>query len=369
MRVLMTGGGTAGHVNPAIAIANTIKKYEPDSEIAFVCSSMPNDAATDLVHRAGYDKLYRVDICGSYKIWNPKNIKTMYYLMKSAGQARRIVDEFKPDIIIGTGGFACFPVLNAGVKKEICTVVHESNAIPGKAVKKLAPEVSCVMVNFEQTLELLPNAGNIVRVGNPVIESAPVLQSPPKQVGKSKFSRMVLSFGGSRGAEYLNIAVADMLAEIADKYPDTLFLHAAGKRDFEHMQSYFADKKLDKKDNVTLKDYIYDMNDKMKEADIVISRAGAMTLSELALYGKAAVIVPSPNVAANHQYKNAYALYAVGAACLVQEKEFESGRLKSTVEELLNDKAKRDRLRNAIKKFATPDANKVIYDKIKELLS
>ena len=110
------------------------------------------------------------------------------------------------------------------------------------------------------------------------------------------------------------------------------------------------------------------MNDKMKEADIVISRAGAMTLSELALYGKAAVIVPSPNVAANHQYKNAYALSSAGAACLVQEKEFGSGRLKSTVEELLNDKVKRDRLSNAIKKFAAPDANKVIYDKIKELL-
>ncbi len=365
MRVLMTGGGTAGHVNPAIAIANTIKEYEKDCEIAFVCSTVKTDKAQDLVPRAGYDKLYRVDICGSFPIWNPKNLKTLYLMMKSKGQARRIIEEFKPDVIIGTGGYACYPVLNAGSEMGIPTVVHESNAIPGKAVCRLARKVDCVMVNFEASAKDIPRAKKVICVGNPAVVGQKKEKSEAIAEG---FEKSVLSFGGSLGAETLNLAVADMLEALSDKYPDTEFYHAAGKRDYENLRSIFEDRGLLDKKNVKMVDYIYDMDSRMSRADLVISRAGAMTLSELSLMGKAAILVPSPFVAANHQFKNANAVYIEGGCLLVEESEFAKGKLIESVDLLLSDDAKRNELGERIRKFANPDANRRIYEEIKKVI-
>ena len=367
MRILMTGGGTAGHVNPAIAIANTLKEYEADAEIAFVCSSLPRDKAQDLVPRAGYEKLYRVDICGSYPIWNPKNIKTAYLMMKSKGQAKKIIEEFKPDVIIGTGGFACYPVLNAGAKMGIPTLVHESNAIPGKAVLKLAPYIDCVMTNFESSKESIKRAKRVVCVGNPQVLGQKTEVEAVELADGCK--RSVLSFGGSLGAETLNRAYADALSALADEYADTEFYHAAGKRDFEELKRVFEERGLDKKPNVRLVDYIYDMDARMRRADLIVSRAGAMTLSELALLGKAAVLVPSPYVAANHQFKNAKAIYDVNACEMVEEKDFDSGKLTKVIKNLLDDGAKREELAENIKKFAKKDANKIIYDEIMSYFS
>ena len=363
MRVLMTGGGTAGHVNPAIAIANTIKEYEGDSEIAFVCSNQPRDKAQDLVPRAGYEKLYRVNILQSHKIYDPRNLKTLYSMIKSKGEAKKIIEEFKPDVIVGTGGFACYPVLNAGAEMGIPTLVHESNAIPGKAVIRLAPRVDCVMTNFEATADKLKKTRECVCVGNPAVVGQ---KKDAVEASDSAFSGSVLIFGGSLGAETLNMAVCEMLVAIADKYPDVEFYHAAGKRDYEHLKEEYEKSGLLAKKNVVLVDYIYDMDSRMKRADLVISRAGAMTISELALLGKAAILVPSPYVAANHQYKNAKALFDANACELVEESAF-SGLL-GKVESLLSDKEKRAEFEKNIKSFAKPDANRVIYEKIKEVI-
>ena len=361
MRVLMTGGGTAGHVNPAIAIANTIKEYDSESEIAFVCSHLARDKAQDLVPRAGYERLYRVEICGSYPIWNPKNLKTAYLMIRSKGQAKKIIREFKPDVIIGTGGFACYPVLNAGAEMGIPTVVHESNAIPGRAVKRLAKKVDVVMTNFESTAKMISGAKKIMHVGNPSVIGQKMCEGA--EVAKG-YAKSVLIFGGSLGAETLNRAVVDMLEAIADKYPDTEFYHAAGKRDYEALGEIYKARGLTKKSNVKLVDYIYDMDARMKRADLVISRAGAMTICELSLLGKAAILVPSPYVAANHQYKNAKALYDEGACELVQESEFEGGRLTRCTEDLLSHKTQRAQMSENIKVFAKPEANRIIYEEI-----
>ena len=361
MRVLMTGGGTAGHVNPAIAIANTIKEYEPECEIAFVCSHLARDKAQDLVPRAGYEKLYRLHILPSFKIYNPKNALTLISMIRSEGEAKKLIREFRPDVIIGTGGFACYPVLNAGAKMGIPTLVHESNAIAGKAVLKLAGKVDCVMTNFDATMAQLKSAKRTVTVGNPQVIGQ---KNAEKSDVASGYSLSVLSFGGSLGAETLNRAYADTLSRLAEKYPNAEFYHAAGKRDFEDLKSVFAEKGLDKLKNVKLVDYIYDMDARMKRADLVISRAGAMTLSELSLLGKAAILVPSPFVAANHQFKNAKAISDKNACILVEEKDFETGKLISAVETLLSDEKKRRELSENIKAFAKPDANRVIYDEI-----
>lgn len=366
MRVLMTGGGTAGHVNPAIAIANTVKKHDPEAHIEFVASNQRNDKAHELVVRAGY-KLHTVDICGSYPIWNPKNIKTAVLMIRSARQARTIIKKFKPDVIIGTGGFACYPVLNAGAALGIPTLVHESNAIPGRAVKRLAGKLDCVMTNFQSTADMIHGAKRLVRVGNPsVLELSG--SGEATLYGDDGFSQRLISFGGSGGAENLNTEMCRVISALADKYPSIQFYHAAGKRDMERTRELFASNGLLEKKNVVLVEYIYDMSKRMSEADLVICRAGAMTISELALMGKAAILVPSPFVAANHQYKNARALFDANAAELVEESEFASGKLISTVEALISDCRKREQLGKNILDFAAPDANDRIYREILRLI-
>ncbi len=366
MKVLMTGGGTAGHVNPALAIAETIKKHHPDATIEFVSSNLPYDKAVDLVARAGY-KLHKVDICGSYKIYDPRNLKTMYYMMKSAKQAKRLVNSFKPDIIIGTGGFACYPVLNAGAEMGIPTLVHESNAIAGKAVKRLAPRVDCVMTNFRSTTEEIKNAKRIIRVGNPTLFELDGEKKALKD--ESEYQKRVILFGGSGGSETMNDGVVEALKNIADKFPSVEFYHASGKRDYVRMQAQYKHNGLSEKKNVVLTDYIYDMKERMAAADLVVCRAGAMTISELALLGKAALFVPSPYVVANHQFKNAKAIYDKDACELVEEKDFSSGKLAKVMEELLESDSRLSAFGERIRDFADRDANEKIYLEIKHLLA
>ncbi len=361
----MTGGGTAGHVNPAIAIADTIKKYEPDAEIIFVSSNLTKDKARDLVPRAGY-KLLGVDICGRYQIWNPMNIRTLALMIISRGQARRIIKEFKPDVIIGTGGFASYPLLNAGADMGIPTMAHESNAIVGKAIKRLAGKLDSIMTNFESTKKSIVGAKRVVRVGNPSVFT-PKSKDEVKLEGD--FARRVLSFGGSGGAETFNDGMLDVMKKLAAKYPDTEFYHATGKRDFERMSSLFEGEGLLTLKNVKVVEYIYDMSDRMAASDIVISRAGAMSISELSLSGKASILVPSPYVAENHQFKNAKPIADAKACLLVEEKEFPSGALSYAVESLLVDKKMREQMGKSFKAFAEPEANKKIYDEIKLILS
>ena len=361
----MTGGGTAGHVNPAIAIAETIKRHHPDAEIEFVSSNLARDKANDLVPRAGY-KLNKVDICGSYKIYEGGTKSRS--MIKSNKQAKRLVEKFDPDVIIGTGGFACYPVLNAGAQMGIPTLVHESNAIAGKAVMKLAPSVDCVMTNFQSTTEAIKGAKRVIRVGNPTLFDVTAL-TDVKIVAENGLKQKVMFVGGSGGSETMNDGVVDALSSLADKFPETEFYHASGKRDFERMQSEYKSRGLDTKANVVLTDYIYDMKERMAAADLIVCRAGAMTVSELALLGKAAVFIPSPYVVANHQYKNAKAIYDKGACELVEEKDFKSGILAKTVEALLNDQNKITTLGKKIKDFADPEANEKIYLEIKNLLS
>ncbi len=365
MRVLMTGGGTGGHINPAIAIANTIKKHHPDAVIEFVASTRPSDKASDLVPRAGY-KLHRLDICRSYRFYDPRILKTAYYMSRSEKQAKKLISEFAPDIIIGTGGFACYPVANAGAKMGIPTLLHESNALPGKAIRRLAPRVDGVMVNFEASKEILGRAKRVIHVGNPVI----LYDEQARASGaESKYARSVLSFGGSRGAPALNLEMARAISALCDKYPNVEFCHASGKDDHENTVANFAALGLDKKPNVRLSEYIYDMGTQMSRADVVISRAGAMTLSELALESKAAILVPLPTAADNHQYLNAKNVADIGGCILIEEKDFDGERLTYAIDGLLQSPARRREMGEKFSSLAIRDANEVIYNEIIRLKS
>ena len=365
MRILMTGGGTAGHVNPALAIAATIKEQQPDAEIAFVASALPRDKANDLVPRAGYP-LHTVHIQGLTRpVWSPSNLKLPILMVKSKGEAGKIIDGFKPDLIVGTGGFACWPTCRMGIKKGIPTALHESNAIPGKAVQKLKDKADLVMVNFAATIDRLgKNDGRIIRVGNPMMPGFTTVsrEEARRRLGLAPTDLYVLSFGGSLGAEYVNDAVVKLAVELTANSRVKL-LHAAGKRDYDRIRADWDKTAAGGCNRMTLVDYIYDMPDQMAAADLVISRAGAMSISELALTGKAAVLIPSPYVAEQHQLKNAMALVGEGAGACVEEHTLPDGTLTQRVCALLDDAKARAEMGAQIReRFACPDANNRIYE-------
>ncbi len=367
MRVLMTGGGTGGHVNPAIAIANTIREKEPDSVIAFVGTG--RGIENKLVPKFGYE-VYHVEIQGLKRSLSLSNLKTLYLTVSSVFKAKKLVKEFKPDVVIGTGGYVCWPVVKAASQLGIPTVLHESNAIPGVAVKMLEKYVDIVYTNFEATIEKLKYRSKAVRVGNPLINgfsSTDIDKEKIKEI-KQGHRKLVLSYGGSMGAMRVNAEMLSVMEEFSTKDPHVLHIHATGAIESETSQKKFKEMGLDKFSNVQLVEYIYDMPQKMAAADLVICRAGAMTLSELAMLKKPCILIPSPNVADNHQYKNAVQLEKKGAAVVFEEKELSKGVLSKAVSELLADDKKLLEMQNNISSFAVANANELIYGGVRKLV-
>lgn len=373
-KILFCGGGTAGHVNPALAIAAYVRSKHPDVIVEFAASTQPKDKARELVGRAGH-KLHRVHIRGMKRpLYSPSNALTAACMVISRAEAARIIKRFSPNLIIGTGGYACWPILSRGADMGIPTLLHESNVLPGLAVKRLKNKVDRVLVNFEETRAALDadNAENrVIRVGNPFMpgfgEYGISRAEARAALGLSDSDVYILSFGGSLGSATLNRAVIGMCDQLVSRVPNAVLHHATGKDNYADALDELARTRSAGNDRVKLLEYIYDMPVRMAAADIVISRAGSMSVSELALGGKAAILVPSPNVADDHQYKNAKAVEDAGACVCVQEKEFE--RLCDEVVRLAKSPSARAALgENIRQRFATPDSNERIYAEIIKLI-
>jgi UDP-N-acetylglucosamine--N-acetylmuramyl-(pentapeptide) pyrophosphoryl-undecaprenol N-acetylglucosamine transferase len=263
--------------------------------------------------------------------------------------------------------------MKAASKLGIPTAVHESNALAGLAIRKLQDGMDRIFINFPQTEEQIKkqNRHKVMHVGNPLREGFGGLsyENARKKLGLRDGEQMVLSFGGSLGAERINEAMLDLMGEYAPKHPEIRIVHACGTVKYGPIYEEFCRRGLDALPNVMLTPYIYDMPTQMAAADVVICRAGAMTISELALMKKACVMIPSPNVTDNHQYKNAKALADGGAAVLLEEKDMLSGRLTQEVSALLTDGVARHSMEEAIASFARTDANKLIYDELMRLMA
>ncbi|MBQ8333939.1 MAG: undecaprenyldiphospho-muramoylpentapeptide beta-N-acetylglucosaminyltransferase [Clostridia bacterium] len=373
MRVMMTGGGTGGHVNPALAIANTIKQNDPDAVIEYVGTK--RGIENKLVPKAGYP-IHHVQVQGLRRSLSPANIKAAWLALTSPGKAKKIIREFKPDLVVGTGGYVSWPVCKAAASMGIPTALHESNAIAGVAVKMLQNSVDRIYLNFEKTGETLTcPREKLMKVGNPIMKgfTGMTREEARKQLGiPDKYKYIILSYAGSMGAEKVNDAVLCLMREFTAKHPEVYHIHATGSIELELCTSQFKEMGLDKYENIELCEYIYDMPLKMAAADLTINRAGAMTVSELAITGKCAIFIPSPNVAENHQYKNAKVLYDAGAAGLFEEKELTDGAkpLIAEVEKLLTDEGKaiRDERSEKIVQFAVPESNKLIYQDLLKLV-
>ncbi len=368
MKVLMTGGGTGGHVNPAIAIADTIKRKEPGSEIAFVGTS--HGIENKLVPQAGYP-LHHIEIRGLKRSLSPENLKTAWMVFTSVAKAKKLLRAIKPDIVIGTGGYACYPALKAAAQLHIPTALHESNAFPGVAVRLLQNHMDRIFINFEACRAHLKHPDRAMCVGNPLRMQPGTIsyEDARDALGITHhYRRFLLSYGGSMGAEQVNFAMLGLMKNYIAKHPDILHVHATGAIEYEATLKLFREAGLDQYPNIRLLEYIYDMPTQMAAADVVIARAGSMTLSELALGGKACILIPSPNVTENHQYKNAKVLEEHGAAVLLEEKQLSPALVEETAAHLLNDTAARNAMQENIRTLAVPDACDQIYAECRRLI-
>lgn len=368
----MTGGGTGGHVNPALAIAETIKRNEPDSEIIFVGTE--RGIENKLVPAAGYE-LHHVDVRGIRRSLSPANIRAFWLALTSPYKAKRLIREFKPDVVIGTGGYVSWPVVKAASMMKIPCALHESNVAAGVAVKMLQDRVDRIYLNFEATGRSLHCPDKLLRVGNPLPGdfSRMSRDEARKKLGiDGKYKNVILSYGGSMGAEKVNDAVLELMKNYSSKHPETLHIHATGSIEWQICRGQFAKAGLEKYDNLELVEYIYDMPVKMAAADLIICRAGALTVSELAMCGKCPIFIPSPNVTENHQYKNARVLADAGAAFVFEERRLaeDSSILTQTVAGLMSPdgEGERAQMSEKIREFALADANRLIYNDIKRLV-
>lgn len=370
MRVLLSGGGTAGHINPALAIASKIKKEHPDAEIAFV--GTPKGMENKLVTRAGYP-IYHVDVKGFSRKKTLKsvldNAGALYKAMTSPLVASKIIKSFSPDIVIGTGGYVSWPVLRAAATKGIPTVIHEQNAVVGVTTKMLSKIVDKVMISFEESrAQLDVDERKIVLVGNPVnSDMLKVSKEDERKKLKITDKPYVLSYGGSLGAKAINNNIFEIIKKggLDGKIYHT---HGVGSYEWRVRENEIKEINNLNKEGIEIVEYIYDMPSKMAASDLVISRAGAITLSELAVLGKPAILIPSPNVTDNHQYKNAMVVAEAGGAVVIEEKNLSDEFLESEIKRLVFDKDALKRMSDCMKKLAIPDTDDRIYGVIKGAL-
>lgn len=376
MRVLMSCGGTGGHIYPAVAIAEILKELEPGVEISFAGGL--GGMEERIVEKEGYP-FYGFRVEGFIRSASPRhwagNLRAALDAVRSPGQARKLLLKLKPDLVVGTGGYACWPALSAAAKLGIPVAVHESNVEPGLAVQKLSGHMSRIYVNFEETVSRILERERVLRVGIPVRSRFATAdrESARQALGLKDGQILILSFGGSGGAEYLNEAILKMIDGFTRHRPDILHIHAAGNRTgvYEAMIDSAREKGLADLPNVRICRFIDNMPDVMTAADVVISRAGAMTISELALSRKCSILVPSPYVAGQHQFKNAQALEQKGAAVVIytkDERDFTGAEFISEVKRLLDDETLRESMKRNIASFVLPDANRRIGEDLLKIL-
>ena len=370
MKFILTCGGTAGHINPALAVAGRLRELMPDCEILFIGAE--GKMEMELVPREGYkiEPLKITNISRGHSLEAIiHNLDTLKNVAVSTREAKRIMREFKPDVVIGTGGYVCYPVLMAASELKIPTAVHESNAVPGVTTKLLAEHVDKVMVGFEESRGAYHHPEKVEVTGTPVRgEFAAYSKALAKrELGLDPDEPLVVSVWGSLGAAHMNKIMGELITMMDDSRPFRL-IHSVGTRYFEDFMATLRQCAPDfARFGADVRKYIYDMPRVMAAADLILCRAGASTLSELAYMGKPVIIVPSPNVTNNHQEKNARVLEKAGGAKVFLEGEFDAPALMDTVRGLLGDSAQLEAMSQAMLSLAVPGATDRICDIILSL--
>jgi UDP-N-acetylglucosamine--N-acetylmuramyl-(pentapeptide) pyrophosphoryl-undecaprenol N-acetylglucosamine transferase len=358
MRVLIAAGGTGGHIYPGIAVANEVLRRHPDSEVRFVGTA--RGLESKLVPNAGF-QLSLIEISGLKNVGIAAQLRGLVILPKSMLAARRLLKEFRPDIVIGAGGYVSGPVLMMAGMMKLPTLIMDSNALPGWTNRRLARFVDKAAVSFTEALAFFPGKG--VLTGNPVRREFFEIKARPRNPGE--FS--ILVFGGSQGARAINEAMMAALPKLDEVRSLIRITHQTGEADFERVSHTYQDAGWGEQARVTK--YIDDMVAEFAKVDLVICRAGATTTAELIAAGKAALMIPFPLAADDHQRKNAEAMESKGAAKMILQADLSGDRLARELESLARDGETITAMEQAARSLSHGDAAAAVVDLIQDLVS
>lgn len=357
MRVIITAGGTGGHIYPALAILNKIKEKEPNSEFIYIGTH--NRMEKDIVPAAGY-QYESIEIYGFSKTMIKRDVKNISLIYKAYKKCLKIMKDFKPDVVIGVGGYVTFPVIMAANKLHIKTFIHEQNSIPGKSNKVLAKKANLIGVSFKDSIKYF-NPNKCKLTGNPCGENALDI----KAVSKTKYhmhanKKGVLIVQGSLGSNVINNKMKEFLSSIDNENYEVLYV--TGKDYYEE----FSKNKFSK--NVIIVPYVDNLSALIKDMDLIVTRAGASIISEIMALRKPAIFIPSPYVANNHQYYNALSIKDAHAGAMIEEKDLNKDILKNKINEILNDKKLYAEYETNLAKMSIDNSSTYIYELLKELI-
>ncbi len=361
MNILLSGGGTAGHINPALAIAKYALDKDKNNKILFVGTKKGLEST--LVPKDGFEIKF-VNVEGLEKKLNIKNMISAFKMGIAVVKSINIMKKFKPDVVIGTGGYVCVSSVIAAHILKIPTLVHEQNVFPGSAVKFLADKADITAISFDESRKYIKNARNILLTGNPI---RPAILSHEREECRKKLGignrKLIVSFGGSLGATRINDVMIDFVSNSLEN--DELVIYfATGKREYPRVIAEFEKRNVKITENIKILEYIDNMDVVMNAADLVVCRSGAITLAELCALKRPSVLIPSPNVTNNHQEYNARALSDNGAAITICEKDFNIETLTKAVYSVVYDENKADLMSQKAEKLAITDATEKIYTSI-----
>ncbi|MGE5329209.1 MAG: undecaprenyldiphospho-muramoylpentapeptide beta-N-acetylglucosaminyltransferase [Deltaproteobacteria bacterium] len=369
MRVIIAGGGTAGHINPGIAVAKCIKSKYKDAEFLFVGTERglekelvpAEDFKIEFIKARGLTRKFSLDI-----------FFTASDMIKGYAEAKKIIKEFKPDVVLGMGGYVCFPVMMAASRLRIPTLIHESNSLPGIANKILSRFVTTVAVSFKDSEKYFKKAKKLVFTGNPVREEIFTFSREEARVeeGLQKDAALVLVFGGSRGAQKINQAIIEMIKIKKGILPYNLIL-STGKTQYEAVLEKLKESgyPIEELENIKIVPYIYDMPRYLSASDLIVGRAGAVTVSEITAAGVASILIPFPYATENHQEFNARSLEMNGASIVILDKDLTGEILNQQITSLVDNKEQLLRMAKSAKKMGVLDAAQKIVAVIEESIN
>ncbi len=364
MKVLLSGGGTGGHVYPAIAIANKIKEENPEAEIIFVGTE--KGIESEIVPKYGYE-LKTVTVQGFKRKIDFDNVKRVFKLFKGLEQSRKLVKKFKPDVVIGTGGYVSGPVLFNSAMNKVPTIVHEQNSFPGVTNKILSKMVTKVLTSFEDSHVRFPkeSRNKLVLTGNPVRKEILVSKKniSRRKLGIQEDKKMILCYGGSGGSRKINDSMKLVIRNLVNE--DVAFIYATGKNFYESFINDISDLELKPYQKVV--PYLEDMATALAACDVVIGSAGAISLAEITALGKPSIIIPKAYTAENHQEYNAKSIESKGAGIAILEKDLTPEKLNETVFKLLGNRELLIDMSNASKEIGKPEAIDIIYKEVMEV--
>lgn len=370
MKILIAAAGTGGHINPGIAIANKIKEKNPKAEIIFVGTN--RGLENDLVPRAGY-KLEKIEVYGISRELSINNIKKILKTIKGFKQAKKLIDRIKPDIVIGTGGYVCGPIGLAATKNKIPTILHESNAFPGVTVKLLSKKVDKILLGFEDAKIRLPKAKKMILTGTPTKFSGIQLtneeiNNKKKELGFDLNLPLVLVFGGSQGAKTINETIINIIEhKLNENYQ---ILWASGPKQYDIIKNDLENKNININNikNIKILPYIYKMEEVMKISDLIVSRSGAMTITEIGISKKPAIFIPLPFATENHQEYNANVLVKVNAAKILKDNQMNEETLNDLINSMISDRKELAQMGENAGKIVTENVEDKIYNEIEEYI-